>query len=340
MAVGCLVTGHLPRIRKRTTPCATGTEDMTTQTTRPVESNAAEARTATFTAKATTPGRRTELSPTVTHVQSTVWQCNCITIRRPDHAVVIDSCWNSHDIEAVRDSIGGTTTTLLITHADIDHVCSVGFFPDAHVVMSPEGAARLADGSASRDLAVEGAKWGLDLRPNLRVDQVVGPDERFTVGDLHVSTVGARGHAFDGLGLFIEEEGLFAVGDYLMKSQHPMVWWSLTEARRSTERLLAAVGRFDPRWVVPGHGPILTPQEAIAVGEADLTYLEEVERVADEAHHAGVSPREWHLAVESVPVPRPCAPDIEMLSPRLLNVAATFRDRGVDGELTWTLNMA
>ncbi|GGA71098.1 hypothetical protein GCM10011490_22190 [Pseudoclavibacter endophyticus] len=291
-------------------------------------------------AKAGAPGILSELSPTVTHLQGTVWQCNCILIHRGDHAVLIDSCWNDHDVQVMRDRAGDVPTTLLVTHADIDHICSVGFFPDARVVLSPEGAERLANGSAEHDLAAESAKWNLDLKPRLRVDQIVGPAERFMVGGLHVRTVAARGHAYDGLGLFIEEEGLFAVGDYLMKSQHPMVWWSLSEARRSTERLLEAIESFQPERVVPGHGPLLSADEASEVGEADLAYFEEVERVADEAHRAGLSPREWHLAVESVPVPRPCAPDIEMLAPRLLNAAATFRDRGVHPELTWTMDMA
>lgn len=294
----------------------------------------------TLAARATTPGQRAELSPTVTHLQSTVWQCNCITILGPDGAIVIDSCWNHRDVETVQQALVGKATSLLITHADIDHVCSIGFFPDAHVIMSPESAERIHNGSAAHDLADEGAKWGLDLRPDLRVDQVVEPDQRIAVGGLHVSTVAARGHAIDGLGYVIEEEGLFAVGDYLMRSQHPMVWWSLTEARKTTERLLGAIDRFDLRWVVPGHGPILAPDEAREVGEADLRYLEEVERVADAAKAAGVTTREWHLAVESVPVPRPCAPDIEMLCPRMLNAAATFRDREVDGRLPWKMDMA
>jgi hydroxyacylglutathione hydrolase len=293
-----------------------------------------------FQARTTISGRRAALSPTVTHTQSTVWECNCITIAGPEEAIIIDSCWNHRDVEAIRQSLVGMATNLLVTHADIDHVCSIGFFPEARVIMGPESAARIQDGSAARDLEEEAAKWGLELRPSLRVDQVVNAGERIEVGGLHVSTVAARGHAIDGLGFVIEEEGLFAVGDYLMASQHPMVWWSLTEARKSTERLLTAIDRFDLRWVVPGHGPILTPGDAREVGEADLRYLEEVEQVADAAHAAGVSKREWHLAVEAVTVPRPCAPDIEMLCPRLLNAAATFRDRDVDGRLPWKIDMA
>ena len=80
--------------------------------------------------------------------------------------------------------------------------------------------------------------------------------------------------------------------------------------------------------------------EARAIGEQDIAYLERVETAADDAHRAGVSPREWLLAVQSVEVPRPSDPDIEMLCPRLLAAAATFRDRGVDGILPWLINMA
>jgi hypothetical protein len=49
----------------------------------------------------------------------------------------------------------------------------------------------------------------------------------------------------------------------------------------------------------------MSPDEARQVASEDLKYLEEVERVADAARRAGVTGREWQLAVESVPVPRP-----------------------------------
>ena len=64
-------------------------------------------------------------------------------------------------------------------------------------------------------------------------------------------TVEARGHAVDGLGYVLREEGIFVVGDYLLSAMYPLVWWSLTEALRSTYRLLETLDRFDLRWLVP-----------------------------------------------------------------------------------------
>lgn len=290
--------------------------------------------------RAHAPGRQTQIAPHITHMQGAVWACNCIVVVREGEALVVDACWSPHDIAAVRQLVGERSAHLLVTHADIDHVCGVGAFPGATAVMGPDSAARVRAGSCREEIAGESAKWGLAFEGEPRVDMVVEPGARVELAGLHVSTVEAKGHAIDGLGYVVEEEGVFAVGDYLMRSQHPMVWWSFREARRTTERLLETLDRFDLRWVVPGHGPLLSVAEARVVGAEDLAYMEAVERVADEAQREGVSPRDWHLAVESVPTPRPAAPDIEMLCPRLLNAAATFRDRDVDGQLPWHMDMA
>jgi glyoxylase-like metal-dependent hydrolase (beta-lactamase superfamily II) len=282
----------------------------------------------------------TSLSERVTHIQNDVWACNCIVVARGDDAIVVDACWSPEAVERARDRVAGLSTNILITHADIDHICGVGAMPDATVVMCERSAERVRDGSAGRDIVNEAAKWSMEFPWDVRVDRVVEADSRIDVGPFVVHTVEARGHAVDGLGYVIEEEGLFAVGDYLMSSQHPMVWWSLSEARRSTERLLEAIDRFDLRLVVPGHGPLLSVDEAKTIGAEDLAYFEAVEKAADDAQRSGVSPREWHVAVESVPPPRPAPPDIEILCPRLLNVAATFRDRQRDGRLPWLIDMA
>jgi glyoxylase-like metal-dependent hydrolase (beta-lactamase superfamily II) len=273
-------------------------------------------------------------------MQGAIWACNCITVVDGDAALVIDACWSRHDLDLVSASVKGQDTHLLITHADIDHVCSAGVLREAVVVAGPRSKQRIDSGSATEDLISEAQKWGLDLPSDLRVDRVVEAASEVELGPFTVATVEARGHAIDGLGYVVRDQGLFAVGDYLMRSQYPLVWWSFVEARLTTERLLEALDRFDLRWVVPGHGPLLTVPEARQIGAEDLAYMEEVERVADEAKRERASPREWLLAVQSIEVPRPASPDIEMLCPTLLNVAATFRDRGIEGELPWVVNMA
>jgi glyoxylase-like metal-dependent hydrolase (beta-lactamase superfamily II) len=275
------------------------------------------------------PGRVIPLSPTVTLIQGAVWQCNCVVIKKDGHALAGDAIWNDRDLDVLTGMIADFDTYLLITHGDIDHCGCIGACGHAKAVGGAATAERIASGSALKNLRAEAAEWGLKVVGEPRIDLVVEADRRVTLGKWHVRTVEAAGHAGDGMAYFIEEESLFLVGDYLMASQHPMVWWSLREARRTTDRLLEAIEKFSIDRVIPGHGPWLSRAEALAIGEQDLSYLREVERVADEAQRKGYSRREWQLAVMAVPVPRPCAPDIEMLCPRLLNAMATLRDRSI-----------
>ncbi|HMJ03635.1 MAG TPA: hypothetical protein VK506_11870, partial [Conexibacter sp.] len=72
-------------------------------------------------------------------------------------------------------------------------------------------------------------------------------------------------------------------------------------------------------WVVPGHGPLLTAEEAIAVGRADVAYFHELERAALEAGTQGLSFAEAVCASIEVEPPRASEPDMEFLAPRLLN---------------------
>lgn len=281
-----------------------------------------------------------QVGANTTLLQGRTWQCNCVVIKKNGHALAGDGSWHPADIELLAEMVEGHDTHLLITHGDIDHCSCIGRCKHARAVGAPATAERIRSGSAGHDLKVEARKWGLKFAGEPRIDVEVRPSERVRLGEWTVNTVEAKGHSGDGTAYLIEEEGLFLVGDYLMASQHPMAWWSVREARLTTERLLNTIGRFDLSHVVPGHGPILTPAEAVRIGEEDMVYLTAVERAADEAMRLKYSKREWHLAVESVPVPRPCAPDIEMLCPRLINVASTFRDRGLDGNLPWVMDMA
>lgn len=273
------------------------------------------------------PGRTIPLSPAATLIQGVVWQCNCVVIRKDGHALAGDAIWSHHDLAVLTGMIADHDTHLLITHGDIDHCSCIGACPHAKSVGAAATAERIASGSAAKNLRAEAAAWGLQFEGEPRIDVVVKADARVPLGKWHVRTVEAAGHAGDGMAYLIEEESLFLVGDYLMASQHPMVWWSLREARRTTERLLETIEKHRIERIVPGHGPFLSHAEALTVGRQDLAYLAEVERIADDAQRKGYARREWEIAVMDVPVPRPCASDIEMLCPRLLNARATLRDR-------------
>ena len=273
------------------------------------------------------PGQTIPLTPTATLIQGVVWQCNCVVIRKDGHALAGDAIWSHHDLAVLTGMIADHDTHLLITHGDIDHCSCIGACAQAKAVGSAATAQRIASGSAAKNLKVEAAAWGLQFEGEPRIDMIVKADAHLALGKWHVRTVEAAGHAGDGMAYLVEEESLFLVGDYLMASQHPMIWWSLREARRTTERLLETIEKHRVERIVPGHGPWLSHAEAMTVGRQDLAYLREVERVADDAQRKGYAWREWEMAVMDVPVPRPCAPDIEMLCPRLLNAQATLRDR-------------
>lgn len=273
------------------------------------------------------PGRIIPVSPAVTLIQGVVWQCNCVVVRKDQNALAGDAIWSHGDLESLRGMIAGHDTHLLITHGDIDHCSCIGACARAKAVGSQATAARIASGSAGKNLETEAAKWGLAFPGAPRIDVIVAADARIALGPWHVRTVEAAGHAGDGTAYLIEEEGVFLVGDYLMASQHPMIWWSLDEARRTTERLVNVIEKSAPRHVVPGHGPILSRAESLTIGEEDLGYFAEVGRVADAARRKGLSRQDWEREVAEVPVPRPCAPDIEIFCPRLLNASATWRDR-------------
>ena len=275
------------------------------------------------------PGRTIPLTPAATLIQGVVWQCNCVVIRKDGHALAGDAIWSRHDLDVLTGMIAGHDAHLLITHGDIDHCSAIGACPEAKAVGAAATAERIASGSAAKNLKAEAAAWGLEFEGEPRIDVIAAPDMRLALGQWHVRTVEAAGHAGDGMAYLVEEESLFLVGDYLMASQHPMIWWSLREARRTTERLLETIEKHRVARIVPGHGPVLSHAEAVTVGQQDLAYLAECERIADDVQRKGYARREWEAAVMDVPVPRPCAPDIEMLCPRLLNAQATLRDRAL-----------
>lgn len=281
-----------------------------------------------------------QLSPSVALLQGKIWQCNCIIIRRDDSVLFGDGTWSDRDAQRIAEEVSGSDSHLLITHGDIDHCSCIGACTHSKVVGSPATAERIRSGSAGHDLEVEAAKWGMKFPGEPRIDMVVEPGSTVQLGAWKLHTIEAAGHAGDGMAYVIEEDGVFLVGDYLMASQHPMIWWSIKHGRETTERLLQAIETHDLQWIVPGHGPALTPREASKIGEEDLQYLRAIEEVAVVAKNERWSKREWHLAIESVPAPRPCAPDIEMLCPRLINAASAFRDQDVNGNLPWVMDMA
>ena len=153
-----------------------------------------------------------------------------------------------------------------------------------------------------------------------RVDRTFAAGAAIQAGPLLLETLALPGHTLDGTAFRCRQLDVFAVGDHLSAIEFPFA--TSTAAYRGTLAALIELLRHDPPGrVVPGHGPELTAATALAIAEADLAYLWELQdsvasgRTREEAREAG-------LAVE---LPRPAADDLAQA--QVANVEAALAER-------------
>jgi glyoxylase-like metal-dependent hydrolase (beta-lactamase superfamily II) len=263
--------------------------------------------------------------------QSPLWQTNSLLAVAGD-ALLCDPAFTPDEIgaiaaEAKRRAEG--RSFLLVTHADYDHVCGIPYFPDAEVAAGAESAARLRDGSAAAGLASGGAEWGVEWPSDLRVDRELAAGE-VDFGSFRVAVIDAPSHGREGLGYVLLEQGILLPGDNLSAITIPLLAGSLARAREAAERLLAALDRYTLRHVVPGHGPVLAPEEARRIGEDDLRYLEQLDAAAREAAREGLSPGYAVVHVYEVEPPRPNTVDFEIYGIHGGNGRLALREQGIE----------
>jgi cyclase len=274
-----------------------------------------------------------ELMPGVWCFRANRWRTNAVLAIRDGRAMVYDPCWTPDEIlslKAVADAGAPGRQWLVLSHADCDHICGVPFFPDATVVGERRSASLVENGSAAAQLAGAAAVWGLKIPTVLRVDHEVEAGSPVHIGPFDMETIDTAGHAPDGIAYVLTADRLMLSGDYLSASMFPLVWWSLKESARATERLLAAIEQFDPLWIVPGHGPVLGADRARTVGLEDLEYFRALTQVAAQADQDNLSWAEAVSALIAIEPPRPSEPDMEFLAPRLLNATRALYERGLD----------
>ncbi|MFJ9899092.1 MBL fold metallo-hydrolase [Streptomyces sp. NPDC091280] len=118
-----------------------------------------------------------------------------------------------------------------------------------------------------------------------RHDLTVGriPVELHEVGPAH--TVGD-------LIVHLPEQRVVFAGDIIFSGDHPCHWAGpLDRISQAAERILA----FDPEWIVPGHGPLMTPDQL-------RTYISYLDDLSDQAlllHGQGKTPIEAaHILID------------------------------------------
>jgi hydroxyacylglutathione hydrolase len=257
--------------------------------------------------------------------QTPLWQTNAVFARSGSDALLGDPCYTPEEIERLVElaRVVGGPIHLLLTHGDFDHVCGVGYVPEAIVIAGTATAERIASGAAGDQLTAAGVEWGLAWPTGLRVDRVVEPG-RFECGAFHLEAIEATGHTADGLAYVLVDQGVLLPGDYLSDMTYPFIIGGLEPMIATSLRLLDAIERHDLRWVVPGHGRALTPEEATAAGEADLDYLEALARAVAEAKADALSAGEALLHVFAVEPPRETTPDFEVYALRGSNARSVL----------------
>ena len=230
--------------------------------------------------------RALSLHPEVILLTSRIWQTNCVLLRGGEECFLLDSPILPDELQALPallEQSGVGLSGLLVTHADWDHLLGRLAFPQAPLGCAETTAARMrsAPGEPQRELRSFDEEYYLQRERPLTLGSVqalpvpghceIGPYEL----DLHPTD----GHTCEGMAVHAGWAGVLAVGDYLSEIEIPnfaLGGGSLEAYLATLERLRALLS--DVEHVIPGHGPVLSCERALAVLERDRAYLEDLKR--------------------------------------------------------------
>jgi glyoxylase-like metal-dependent hydrolase (beta-lactamase superfamily II) len=212
---------------------------------------------------------------------SAIWQTNCVLLRSGEEMFVIDSPILPEEVDAlpavVEQSRFPQPVGLLATHADWDHLLGRLAFPEAALGCARSTVERLraTPGEAQRELrAFDERHYLARSRPlSLGAVQALETPGACELGAHELALYPADGHTGEGMAVWSAWSGVLAVGDYLSAAEIPVLGeGGSPEAYAATlERLRPLVAQA--QFVVPGHGPVLGSERALALAAEDLAYL-------------------------------------------------------------------
>jgi glyoxylase-like metal-dependent hydrolase (beta-lactamase superfamily II) len=229
--------------------------------------------------------RAVSLHPDVIVVTSQIFQAHCTIVRAPGGAAesfAIDSPVLPEELELlsslVRQADFPPPRGLLATHADWDHVLGPLAFAEATLGCAESTAARLQSepGAAQRALRRFDEELHVE-RPRplaLASLQALAVPGRCDIGAGELELHPTAGHTADGMAVWIGWARVLVAGDYLSPIELP----GLGEGDGMPEAYLATLERLRPlvesaEHVVPGHGPVVDGQTALALLDEDAAYL-------------------------------------------------------------------
>ncbi|WUH92795.1 MBL fold metallo-hydrolase [Streptomyces sp. NBC_00433] len=197
------------------------------------------------------------------------------------------------------DGAGPDVRTVVNTHGNGDHSYGNGLFPDAEIVATDANGKHLCAEPAPAELAAliatsdpESALGAYMRRHFGRYGDFGGvsavhPTRTFS-GELEMDVDGVAvrlievgpAHTAGDLIVHLPEEGVVCAGDVVFNEDHPVHWAGPLEAvHRACLRILEC----GPRVVVPGHGPVMAPDEVRRYAD----YLLDLRAAVHRGHKAG-----------------------------------------------------
>ncbi len=234
--------------------------------------------------------RAVALHPDVILLTSQFWQTSCTIVRAGEECFVIDSPILPEELDAlpaVLEQAGLQLSGLLATHGDWDHLLGRAAFPEASLGCAQSTAQRLlaAPGEAQRELRAFDEEYYLERKPLMlgQLQELPVPGG-LAIGPHELELHSAEGHTGDGMAIWIPWARVLVAGDYLSAIEIPFfgeAQGTLVAYRATLQRLRPLAQAAD--YVVPGHGPALNSERALAVLEEDLAYLDAVQERGTEA---------------------------------------------------------
>ena len=216
---------------------------------------------------------------------SAILQVNCVIIRGPvegeAETFVIDSPVLPDELDALPTLLEQSgfppPSGLLATHGDWDHLLGRLAFPGVALGCAESTAERMraSPGEAQRELRTFDKDLLIERPRPLALGQVqaLAVPGRCGVGDRELELHPAEGHTVDGMAIMIPWARVLVAGDYLSTVEPP----TLNDGG-DRDAYLATLARLRPLvasadHVVPGHGPVLSPERARGVLEQNVATL-------------------------------------------------------------------
>ena len=224
---------------------------------------------------------------------SSLLQLNCLAVRAPagEECFLIDSPLLPEELDSLPGLLGqagfSPPNGLLATHGDWDHLLGRLAFPGLALGCAASTAERLraAPGEAQRQLRSFDEELMIERERPLALGsvQALPVPGRCAVGSRELELLPAEGHTGDGMAVLIPWAGVLAAGDYLSAAELPALddGACLERYLATLERLCGLLPRVEH--VVPGHGPVLDRERALALAQEDRAYLASVRDIGARA---------------------------------------------------------